>query len=346
MKSVYDLEFDELCSLICSMGEKKFRAHQVSFWLYQKKIGDFSLMTDLPEQFRLNLSSVLTGHGMKITLTSESPDGTVKFLISLSDGETVETVIIPDKNRLTLCVSSQVGCPVGCAFCATAKIGFIRQLAAHEIIGQYLLAEEFSRTRGLQITNVVLMGMGEALLNYDNVLKALRIFSNPRMLSFSRRRITVSTAGFLPGLSRFADTPFLGSLAISLGGAFQRQREQLIPFGREFTLKKLLNFCHEHRLAPRQRYTFAYVLIAGVNDSDQDAAELAVILKDIPCKINLIPYNETPLVREFHSPEPARVESFGKILLDNHYTVLVRKSRGRDISAACGLLRAGYENKT
>lgn len=343
MHSIYDLDFNDWVGYFMTSGEKSFRAKQVCSWIYQQNQTDFLQMTDIIKPLREQLCQDFCSELPEIIEDKTASDRTRKLLLRFSDGESVESVMIPEKDRLTLCLSTQIGCAVGCRYCVTARVGFIRNLQPSEIIGQFLKARSIAASENAQITNVVLMGMGEALLNYDNVLKSLHIFTDTHMLDFSKRRITLSTSGNIPGLEKLSQTPYLGSITISLGGAFQNQREYLIPAGKEYSLEKITGFCRNHRLLPRLRYTFAYVMIRDFNDSEKDALELCRILRNIPCKINLIPYNENPVITEFRTPDSDKIDKFSEILAENHYTVLVRKSRGTEIEAACGMLRAGHE---
>jgi 23S rRNA (adenine2503-C2)-methyltransferase len=313
------------------LGHPRFRARQVFRWIYQEKQHDFHEMTDLAKPLREALSTGFELPRVEMAERHESADGTVKYLVRLPDGEKVESVFIPTEGRNTLCVSTQVGCKMACAFCATGYQRFTRDLKAWEIVDQLL-----SVPHPAPVTNIVLMGMGEPFDNYDEVIKALRIFQDPSGPQIGKRHITVSTVGLTPKIQHFFDAN-LGKLAISLHGTTEEQRAAIMPVNRKYPLSQLLDVCRSIRFKTRDRITWEYILISGVNDSDEDAHRLAKLLRGIPSKINLLMYNENSFV-DFKRPSEDRVLAFQNILLNAGYTATYRRSRGRDIAAACGQL--------
>jgi len=306
-------------------------------WIYHRGAEDFSVMSDLPKALRKRLSERARLSRLELIAEEESRDGTRKFLFGLSDGGAIESVLIPDEDRLTLCVSTQVGCAMGCRFCLTARGGFARDLTAAEIVDQVLQVRRLLPS-SKRITNVVLMGMGEPLANYQEVVKAIEVMEDDLGLGLSARRITLSTVGLLPELERLFADGVRCRLAISLNASDQETRQRLMPISRKYPLEQLLDVCRRLPLPPRERITFEYVLIAGVNSSPEDARRLASILKGIRCKVNLIPLNEAPEI-PFRSPSREEILEFQRILIEAGYTALIRESRGADISAACGQLR-------
>jgi len=267
----------------------------------------------------------------------QGEDGTKKFLFQLEDGNRIESVLIPDKSRLTLCVSTQVGCALGCRFCLTGKTGWRRDLTISEILNQILAVRETLKD-GTSITNIVLMGMGEPLANYSHTLHAIELMTNPDAFKFSSRRVTLSTVGLLPELERLSKEKISFRLAISLNASDEKTRSHLMPINRRYSLTKLLEACRSFPLRPRTRITFEYVLLEGVNDSPLDAKRLLNILKSIPSKINLIPLNEAPGI-PFKRPSEDKIRAFQEILMKGGITAIVRASKGADISAACGQLQ-------
>jgi 23S rRNA (adenine2503-C2)-methyltransferase len=268
----------------------------------------------------------------------QARDGTKKFLFQLEDGNRIESVLIPDKARLTLCLSTQVGCTFGCRFCLTGKIGWKRDLMVSEILNQILAIRRILPGK-TSITNIVLMGMGEPLANYKNTLKAIALMAHPDAFKFSSRRITLSTVGLLPELERLAKEKISFRLAISLNASEEETRSYLMPVNRRYPLKKILALCKKFPLRPRTRITFEYVMVEGINDSSQDAKKLLRILRGIPSKVNLIPLNETPGI-PFKKPSEEKVKQFQEILMEGGLTAIVRTSKGTEISAACGQLQA------
>jgi 23S rRNA (adenine2503-C2)-methyltransferase len=332
-----NLSPSELEEFIASFGKERYRSIQILRWLYQKGVQTIDEMTNLSKKFREELSqisSISTLHPLKV---EKAKDGTKKFLFQLEDGNRIESVLIPDKKRLTLCLSTQVGCALGCQFCLTARNGFKRDLAVSEILNQILSVRE-TLTDQTSITNVVLMGMGEPLANYRNTLKAIELMVHPDAFKFSSRRVTLSTAGLLPELERLSKEKIPFRLAISLNATDEESRSRLMPINRRYPLKKVLEACRNFPLRPRERITFEYVLVEGVNDSLQDAKRLLKLLKGIPSKINLIPLNEAPGI-PFEKPPEEKIVLFQEILMQGGLTAIVRKSKGAEISAACGQLQ-------
>ncbi len=297
-------------------------------------------MTNLSKRFRGELSQISFISNLHPLKVEQAKDGTKKFLFQLEDGNRIESVLIPDKKRLTLCVSTQAGCALGCRFCLTGRNGFKRNLAASEILNQILAVRE-TLTDEKSITNVVLMGMGEPLANYENTLKAIGLMANPDAFKFSSRRITLSTVGLLPELERLAQEKISFRLAISLNATDEDSRSHLMPINRRYPLKKVLEACRKFPLRRRARITFEYVLVEGVNDSLQDARRLLRILRGIPSKVNLIPLNEAPGI-PFKKPSEEKIVQFQEILMQGGLTAILRKSKGAEISAACGQLQGNW----
>jgi 23S rRNA (adenine2503-C2)-methyltransferase len=329
----------ELTALLQERGLKKYRAGQIYTWIYQKHAQSFDEMTDIAKAEREMLAAAFELPELRVLRTEQSRDGTSKYLFALPDGHTIESVLIPDEDRCTLCISSQVGCQQACRFCLTGRGGFIRNLLAHEIAGQVLAVSRLMDRGGKRcITNIVLMGMGEPLANYGEVLKALEIITGSKGLAFSPRRITLSTDGLVPEIAKLGKSGIKVNLAVSLNATTDELRSGIMPVNRRYPLSELLAACRRYPLDPRRRITFEYVLLQGVNDSTADAQRLAKLLRGIKCKVNLIPFNPFP-GSEFKRPDDDTVRRFQKVLLEHNYTAPVRESRGRDISAACGQLR-------
>lgn len=331
----------ELEAFVASYGKERYRTTQILRWLYQKGVSSFDEMTNLSRAFREQLSREATLPELRLLTTRGAPDGTKKFLFGLEDGNRIESVLIPEKDRLTLCVSTQVGCPLGCRFCLTGKKGWKRDLRSSEIINQ-ILAVKRLLSPDKTITNIVLMGMGEPLLNVDNTMRAVELMVHPDAFSFSSRRVTLSTAGVLPALEALSERKIPFRLAVSLNAADDETRSHLMPINRRYPMERLLTFCRNLRLPPRTRITFEYVLLEGVNDSIADAKRLLKRLRGIPSKVNLIPLNEAPGI-PFKRPSEERVETFQAVLIEGGLTAIVRASRGCEISAACGQLRGEEE---
>ena len=306
-------------------------------WLYQQGVESFDEMTNLSKRFRQELSQISFISILRPERVEKAGDGTKKFLFQLEDGNRIESVLIPDKARLTLCLSTQVGCAFGCRFCLTGRTGWKRDLTVSEILNQ-ILAVRKTLPEKTSITNIVLMGMGEPLANYGNTLKATALMAHPDAFKFSSRRITLSTVGLLPELEELSKekTPF--RLAVSLNASDEETRTYLMPVNRRYPLNRVLALCREFPLRRRIRITFEYVMVEGINDSSQDAKRLLRILRGIPSKVNLIPLNEAPEI-PFKKPSEERVKRFQEILMEGGLTTIVRNSKGREISAACGQLQ-------
>jgi 23S rRNA (adenine2503-C2)-methyltransferase len=333
---IAELELGELEAALDAMGEPRFHARQLYRWIYRRGITDFREMTDLGIALRDELSRVARVRTPQVVRRDVSVDGTTKFLLRLTDGKHIESVFIPDTPANTFCVSTQAGCAMKCAFCLTGRMGLDRNLTAGEIAGQVrVLARELSLLG--RPFNIVLMGMGEPLHNYDATMKALRMLNEPQGLALPARRMTLSTVGVLPALERLASEPLMPNLAISLHATTEDVRDALVPVNRKYGLQDLLDACRRFPIKRRDRITFEYVLLSGVNDTPQDARRLVTLLAGIKAKVNLLPLNEAPGI-PFSRPDDGRVNQFAKVLADAGMTVLVRKSRGRDIRAACGQL--------
>jgi 23S rRNA (adenine2503-C2)-methyltransferase len=343
--NVADMELHELEQALEAVGSQRFHARQIFQWVHKRGVTDFSRMTDLGLELRAQLEAAFRIDTPDIVRLDRSIDGTTKFLLRLADGRHIESVCIPEtiagsdsatEGRLTFCISTQVGCAMRCAFCLTGKMGIDRNLTAGEIAGQVRVLARELHVLGARF-NIVLMGMGEPLHNYDATMKALRILGGEHGLAVSSRRVTLSTVGVLPALERLATEPLMPNLAISLHATTEEQRDALVPINRKYGLKELLDACRRFPLKRRARITFEYVMIKDVNDTPADARRLVALLSGIQGKVNLLPLNEAPGI-PFKRPDDARVNAFAKILSDRGVTVSVRKSRGRDIRAACGQL--------
>jgi 23S rRNA (adenine2503-C2)-methyltransferase len=324
----------ELEQLMADWGQSRFRALQVLKWTY-KGVDDFGLMTDIARPFREELAQKARLSHLQLEQVQEARDGTQKFLFALQDGNLVESVLIPEEGHHTLCLSSQVGCAQGCRFCLTASKGLVRNLTAGEIVNQIMAVK--GRLSGDQpLTNLVFMGMGEALANFGALIKALTIITAPWGLNFSSRRITVSTVGLAPLIPRLGQEA-RANLTVSLNAPDDETRSSLMPVNRRYPLATLLKACRAFPLPHHRRITFAYVLIGGVNDTPAQARLLARLLQGFRAKINLIPFNPHPSL-PFSPPSRDRVLEFQEILRESNYTVLIRESRGGEIAAACGQL--------
>jgi 23S rRNA (adenine2503-C2)-methyltransferase len=331
-----ELDLAELEAVLRARGEQPFHARQIYRWIYRRGVDDASRMTDLSRGLRTRLQDEFQVSTPRTVSEQLSSDGTRKFVLELADGRHVESVFIPDTPAMTFCVSTQVGCAMACGFCLTGKMGLVRNLTPGEIAGQVRVLAKATALLDKSF-NIVLMGMGEPLHNYENTMKALRMLHEEHGLAISPRRITLSTVGIVPGLERLANEPLMPNLAISLHAATEDQRTALVPPNRKYSLASLLETCRKFPLKKRARITFEYVMLEGVNDTPDDARRLAKLLAGMKAKVNLIPLNPAPGI-EFTRPSDERVERFAQILADRHMTVSVRKSRGRDIRAACGQL--------
>jgi 23S rRNA (adenine2503-C2)-methyltransferase len=332
-----DFSLEELQAFVTEgLGERKFRANQLFEWIYNHLAEDFDQMTNLSKDFRALLEQIGRVAPIEFKGMHSSDDGTAKVTFECDDKAIIETVLIPASGRNTLCISSQVGCAMGCTFCYTAKMGLRRHLSTAEIVAQVVLARQKLTEKVGHIGNIVFMGMGEPLHNYDNVVRAVHILTNNTGLDFSRRRVTVSTSGLVPQLKKFGEDCDV-QLAISLNGTTDEQRSKLMPVNDRWGIDELLDCLREFPLENRQRITFEYVMIKGITDRIEDAARLVDLTADIPCKVNIIPFNphpETP----FETPSEEQILAFQQYLIDHDVHVLRRKTRGREEMAACGQL--------
>jgi 23S rRNA (adenine2503-C2)-methyltransferase len=339
-----ELDRPTLEAALAERGHEPFRARQLFAWIYRRGITDLEAMTDLPRELRSTLSSEFTLTTPQVVSRERSSDGTEKFLLRLADGRQIESVFIPDTPSMTFCISTQVGCAMACAFCLTGKMGLVRNLTAGEIVGQVrVLAHAVDL--GDKAFNIVLMGMGEPLHNYDATIKALRMLADEHGFALPPRRVTLSTVGVLPALERLAREPFMPNLAISLHAPTDNLRGELVPLNKKYGIAEVINACKRFPLRKRSRITFEYVLLAGVNDSPEDARQLARLLSGVKSKVNIIPLNAAPGI-PFERPSDATIDRFAKILAERGVTVSVRKSRGRDIRAACGQLIVEGQKKS
>jgi 23S rRNA (adenine2503-C2)-methyltransferase len=322
--------------VLVNLGLEPYRARQIYQWVYRRGVVDFEAMTDLSLEHRQALAAHFSIATLPISRRDTSADGTEKFLLTLRDDRHVESVFIPDTPNQTFCVSTQVGCAMGCAFCLTATMGLVRNLTPGEIVGQVRVLADALGLRDTRF-NIVLMGMGEPLHNYDHTMAALRILTDPHGLAVPAKRITLSTVGLVPAIERLATEPIMPNLAVSLHAPTDDLRVRLVPLNRKYRIREIIDACRRFPLAKRDRITFEYVLLAGVNDSPDDAAGLAALLHGMQAKVNLIPLNPAAGIA-FERPSDEAIDRFGRILAERDIVVSVRKSRGRDIRAACGQL--------
>ncbi|MDD3847398.1 MAG: 23S rRNA (adenine(2503)-C(2))-methyltransferase RlmN [Syntrophorhabdaceae bacterium] len=343
MEDFFGFTLFDLEAQIGALGKEKYRARQLFRWVYNQGNLDFGEMTNIPKGLRSVFSEMFSLDTMPIAEEHSSRDGSTKLALAAKDGHVIESVLMPEKTRVTLCVSTQIGCRMGCRFCVTGKIGFKRNLTAAEIVGQVITMREYLRKAGRRpVTNIVFMGMGEPMDNIDNVATALDILKDQAGLDLSYRKITISSVGLLDGL-RALDAKS-AVIAISLNAADDETRSMLMPINRLYSIGKIMDFVRGFKGTKRTRITFEYILIKGVNDSLDDARKLSELLKDIKCKINLIPYNPSSYT-EFERPERERVDRFHQYLIDRYFTTIIRDSRGQDVGGACGQLGMGYLDK-
>ena len=335
---IKNFSLENLEAFLMGLGKEKYRAKQIFKWLYQRGAKSFDDMTNLSKEFRRELSLKARISSLEPETVEISKDGTKKFLFVLEDGSSIESVLIPEEDRATLCVSTQVGCAMGCRFCLTGTFKLTRNLTCSEIVNQVCAVQASDR-----ITNIVLMGMGEPLANLDNVIPALQIMTSPDGFQISSRRVTVSSSGLVPEIARLGESVTV-NLAVSLNATTDEQRNLLMPINRTYPIAKLMAACRKFPLPNRRMITIEYVLVRGINDSIEDARRLVKLLKGIPVKVNLIRFNEYEGC-EFQSPEQASIDRFHAYLLEKNLTVITRASRGADISAACGQLRARMEKE-
>lgn len=342
------MERSRLEEFFVSLGEKPFRARQVMQWIYQRGVDDFDAMTDIAKNLRAKLKAVAEIRAPEVMHDSVASDGTRKWLFRMDMSNGIETVFIPEGERGTLCISSQVGCALDCDFCSTAKQGFNRNLSRAEIVGQVWAANQalgFSADGDRIITNIVLMGMGEPLANYGNVTESCRLFMDDYAYALSKRRVTVSTSGIVPAMDRLSEDCDV-ALAVSLHAPNDELRDVLVPLNKKYPIKRLLDACRRYVEArPHRHIYFEYVMLDGVNDSDAHARQLAGIVGDIPCKVNLIPFNPFPGTEYRRSPQ-ARIDRFRDILMQKRIITITRKTRGDDIDAACGQLAGRVQDRS
>lgn len=336
---------DELQEFMLALNEKPFRARQLYANIYRRRITDFAAMTDLPKTLRQILSehAVITQTNIESVFTAT--DGTRRFLLKLSDGREVEAVFMPEEHRDTICISSQVGCPLACDFCMTGVVGLKRNMTTGEIVSQIIIVLNAVYGEGLETphgTNIVMMGMGEPFLNYDNAMKAVRLFADDEGLNIAPRRVTLSTAGIVPRIYDLAKEAIRPRLAISLTAANDELRNRLFPINRKHPLAELIEACRLYPLGERERLTFEYVMLKGVNDSDADARQLVKLLSSVKAKVNLIPHNPAPEL-PYLSSSMERILAFQKILVIAGLPAFIRRPRGQDIAAACGQLAARHQ---
>jgi len=339
-----ELEIADLEALLEARGVERFRARQIFRWIHRRGVSNIDAMTDLSRELRATLADAFTLTTPALVAREKSTDGTEKFLLRLADGRQIESVFIPDTPAMTFCISTQVGCAMACAFCLTGKMGLVRNLTAGEIVGQVRVLVDALDMRDTRF-NIVLMGMGEPLHNYDETMKALRMLADEHGLAISPRRVTLSTVGLLPALERLAKEPLMPNLAISLHAPTDLVRGELVPINKKYGIAEIIAACRKFPLKKRSRITFEYVLLAGVNDSADQAKTLAKLLANVKAKVNLIPLNAAPGI-PFERPSDQTIDHFAQVLADHHVLVSVRKSRGRDIRAACGQLIVEGQRKS
>lgn len=332
---IKDCSIRDLAEAVAGLGEKPYSALQTLQWLFRAKVDSFAAMTNLSQNLRGRLSQTFSIGRLTTDKVLDSVDGSRKFLFQLQDGKKVETILMPHRERLTLCISSQVGCAMGCTFCRTATMGLVRHLTQGEILEQVLTVQR-QLEPGQKITNIVFMGMGEPLHNYENVIAALQILRHPKAFGFGKKQITVSTSGLASAIEKFgADTDV--RLALSLNAAGDVLRKEIMPVGRRYSLARLNRACRTYNDLTRQAVTMEYVLFAGLNDQPEDVRQLCRFLANLQVKVNLIPYNEYP-GSPYRRPSDEAVRRFQKALASRHFQVNIRYSKGLDILGACGQL--------
>ena len=345
--NLLNLSRTELEAFFAELGEKAFRASQLIKWIYQFGVDDFDAMTNISKNLRTKLKEVAVIRVPKVVTDQKSEDGTHKWVLEIDSGNHIETVFIPEQGRGTLCVSSQVGCALACSFCSTAQQGFNRNLSTAEIIGQIWVANRalgFDPQGQRIVSNVVMMGMGEPLLNFDNVVKAMDLMMEDFAYGLSKRRVTLSTAGVVPALDRLREVSDV-SLALSLHAPNDELRDKLVPLNKKYPIREVLAACKRYVGQDRRRITIEYVMLDGVNDSLEHAHELVRLLKDVPAKVNLIPFNPFPQTTYRRSSQRT-LDRFRDVLMQHNLTTITRKTRGDDIDAACGQLVGKVMDKT
>ena len=344
LQNLLDLDQPALADWFRARGEKPFRARQVLKWIHQQGVDDFDAMTNLGKALRASLKTAACIRGPRVVADQRSADGSRKWLFELDDGNRIETVYIPEPDRATLCISSQVGCALNCSFCSTAQQGFNRNLSTAEIIGQLWMANRLLADDEQPVSNVVFMGMGEPLLNIEQVLRAVHLMQDDFAYALSKRRVTLSTAGVVPGLQQLAQETDI-SLALSLHAPDDALRDTLVPLNRKYRIAEVLQACKAYVGEGRRRVTVEYVMLDGINDSDQQARALARVLEQVPSKVNLIPFNPFPETR-YRRSSAQRIERFRDILHRSGIVTITRRTRGDDIDAACGQLAGDFKDRT
>ncbi len=334
MENILDYDYKELQAKLEHERLEKYRATQIFDWIYKKKATSFAVMTNLSKKLREELSRKFKLTFPELVTKVTSKDGTVKFLWKYEDGSTVESVLLRYPDRISACISSQVGCNLGCKFCATGRSGFVRNLTSGEILTQILGMERSEKER---IGNVVFMGMGEPMLNYDEVMRAIRVMVDPKALKISQRRISISTAGVVDGIEKLANEPLDVVLSVSLHAPTDEKRSKIMPINQKYPLSVLMNAIKSYQAVKGKRITFEYILFDGFNDSIEDAKKLIELVKDIKCNVNLIPYNDTQ--SEFKRTPPRKAKEFEEFLKLHGLEAVIRAEKGSDIDAACGQLR-------
>ena len=328
------MSLNDFISIVTGFDEQKYRAEQLFTWIYKHNVQALAEMENLPKQLKTNIAENYLLNPLKILkVTGAKSAKTRKYLLEGQDGEKIETVLMKEGKRITICISSQVGCALGCQYCATGTMGIIRNLTVGEIVAQYLLLLNESEK---PITNVVFMGMGEPFLNYENVIKSADLLNNPDGINLGARHITISTAGIVPQIRQFADEKQRYKLAISLNGSTQEQRFETMPIAKKYPIDKLIESVKYYNDKTRNLVTFEYVLLSDINDSDSDAKRLINLISDVPCKLNVIPYNE--IGGKFRRPSDKKIGDFLSNFSNAHFTVTTRWSKGADINAGCGQL--------
>ncbi|MGI6294530.1 MAG: 23S rRNA (adenine(2503)-C(2))-methyltransferase RlmN [Armatimonadota bacterium] len=330
---LFGLDRAELSQICVQLGQSSFRGGQIAQWLYRKGAREIGAMTNLPAAMRERLANIATIYRSEVARESSSADGTTKYLLKLVDNETIESVLLPYPDRVSVCVSTQIGCPAGCVFCATAMCGFVRNLSAGEIVDQVITLQERGEQR---VSHVVMMGMGEPLLNFDNVIKALHLLNDE--VGIGMRRMTLSSVGIPSAIDRLRELNLQITLAISLHAPTDELRQSLIPVAKRYPLDELMRSCREYANQTKRRITFEYLLLAGINDSPEQGVELAKLLRHTLCNVNLIPFNEVEGL-PYRRPSREAIKAFRQSLEENGVEVTQRMERGHSISAACGQLR-------
>ena len=346
--NLLNLDKTGLQEYFSEIGDKPFRASQLLKWIYQFGVRDFNAMSNLSKSLREKLNDIAEIRPPEIVSEHRSHDGTIKWVLRVDDKNCVETVFIPEADRGTLCISSQVGCALDCRFCSTAQQGFNRNLSVSEIIGQLWVANQAMGCQPREqrvISNIVLMGMGEPLLNFDNVIKAISLMLEDDAYGLSKRRVTLSTSGVVPALYRLKEVSDV-SLAVSLHAPNDELRNEIVPLNQKYPIKDLLEACRAYlKDEPRRKITFEYVMLEGINDSKQHAMQLVKLLKNVPSKINLIPFNPFPNT-DYRSSSQSKIDAFRDVLVNHGLTTITRKTRGEDIDAACGQLAGQVMDRT